>query len=161
MVTWQRTAGAVALLMFAVTAGLRAQDSAAPSNPPTKSAQPTSQSQQEQGSPAPTEDSQRIRVGGKVEAAALVHQVTPVYPQLAKQAHISGTVVLHCIIAKDGSVRQLEYVSGPPLLLKSAMDAVRQWVYKPTLVNGKPKEVDTTVTVVFTLGDDPKNSTTG
>ncbi len=161
MVTWQRTAGAVALLMFAATAGVRAQDSAAPSNPTANSAQPASPPQQEQGSPAPTEDSQRIRVGGKVEAAALVHQVAPIYPQLAKQAHISGTVVLHCVIAKDGSVQQLEYVSGPPLLLKSAMDAVRQWVYKPTLVNGKAREVDTTVTVVFTLGDDGKNPSTG
>ena len=109
----------------------------------------------------PTDDSQRIRVGGKVEAAALVHQVAPIYPQLAKQAHISGTVVLHCVIAKDGSVQQLEYVSGPPLLLKSAMDAVRQWVYKPTLVNGKAREVDTTVTVVFTLGDDGEESNHG
>jgi TonB family protein len=76
----------------------------------------------------------------------------PVYPPIAKQAHISGTIVLHCIIGKDGSVQQLEFVSGPPLLMKSAMDAVRQWTYQPTSLNGKPVEVDTTVSVVFTLG---------
>jgi len=83
----------------------------------------------------------------------------PIYPQLAKEAHISGTVVLHCVIGKDGAVTQLEYVSGPPLLMKSAMDAVREWVYKPTLLNGEAVEVDTTVTVVFELGGAPPKAT--
>jgi TonB family protein len=84
----------------------------------------------------------------------------PVYPVVAKQAHVSGTVVLHCIIGKDGSVQALEYVSGPPLLMKSAMDAVRQWTYQPTLLNGEAVEVDTTVSVVFTLSGNTSNSTT-
>jgi protein TonB len=61
-------------------------------------------------------------------------------------------VVLHAVIAKDGSVEDLQYVSGPPLLMKSAMDAVRQWRYQPTQLNGDPVEVDTTISVVFTLG---------
>ena len=60
-------------------------------------------------------------------------------------------MILHAIIAKDGSVQELTYVSGPALLMRSAMDAVRQWRYQPTLLNGEPVEVDTTISVVFTL----------
>jgi TonB family protein len=82
----------------------------------------------------------------------LIRQVEPVYPQVAKSAHVSGTVVLHCIIGKDGTVRYVQYVSGPPLLMKSAMDAVRQWKYQPTIINGKNVQVETSVPVVFTLG---------
>lgn len=95
---------------------------------------------------------QRIRVGGNVQAAALTRQVQPVYPQIARTAHIQGTVMLHAIIAKDGTIQELTYVSGPALLMRAAMDAVRQWRYKPTLLNGEPVEVDTTIQVVFTLG---------
>jgi len=94
----------------------------------------------------------RIRVGGNVQSAALVRQVQPVYPQIARTAHISGTVILHAIIAKDGTIQELQYISGPPLLMRAAMDAVREWRYKPTLLNGEPVEVDTTISVVFTLG---------
>jgi protein TonB len=74
------------------------------------------------------------------------------YPPLAKQARISGSVLLHAIIEKDGSVIQLEVISGHPLLVQAALDAVRQWRYQPTLLNGEPVQVDTTVTVVFSLG---------
>lgn len=95
---------------------------------------------------------QRIRVGGNVQAASLTRQIQPVYPQIARTAHIQGTVILHAIIAKDGSIQELTYVSGPALLMRAAMDAVRQWRYKPTLLNGEPVEVDTTIQVVFTLG---------
>jgi len=102
--------------------------------------------------PPPKATPSRIRVGGNVQAASLVHQMMPVYPPIAKTAHISGTVILHAIIGKDGTVQNLEYVSGPPLLMKSAMDAVRQWRYKPTMLNGEPVEVDTTISVVFSLG---------
>lgn len=102
--------------------------------------------------PPPKAAPQRIRVGGNVAAAKLIRQVTPVYPTIAKTAHISGTVVLHAIIAKDGTIQELTYVSGPPLLMRNAMDAVRQWRYNPTLLNGEPVEVDTTISVVFTLG---------
>jgi periplasmic protein TonB len=102
--------------------------------------------------PPPPKSNKPLRVGGAVIAANLIRQVTPVYPPIAKTAHISGTVVLHAIISKDGTIEQLEYISGPPLLMKNAMDAVRQWRYRPTMLNGEPVEVDTTVSVVFTLG---------
>src|SRR5580658_7637348 len=102
--------------------------------------------------PPPKATPSRIRVGGNVAAAKLVRQVTPLYPPIAKTAHISGTVMLHAVIAKDGTIQELTYVSGPPLLMKNAMDAVRQWRYSPTLLNGEPVEVDTTISVVFTLG---------
>jgi periplasmic protein TonB len=95
---------------------------------------------------------QRIRVGGNVEAGARVNNITPEYPAIAKLAHISGAVVLHAVIAKDGTIEQLEYVSGPPMLVKSAMDAVRQWRYKPYLLNGDPVEVETTIDVDFNFG---------
>jgi periplasmic protein TonB len=95
---------------------------------------------------------QRIRIGGNVQQAKIARMVQPIYPAIAKTAHIQGTVVLHAIIAKDGTVQELQYISGPPLLMKSAMDAVRQWRYQPTLLNGEPVEVDTTISVIFTLG---------
>jgi TonB family protein len=149
---------AFALVIFAA-ARARAQDPGAPSTPTANSAQPASLPTQESASQTLAGHPQRIRVGVNVAAAALIHQVVPVYPQLAKQAHISGTVTLHCIIGKDGSVEQVEYISGPPLLMKSAIDAVREWTYRPTLLNGEAVEVDTTVSVVFTLQDNPMHST--
>ena len=102
--------------------------------------------------PPPPKAKGPVRVGGNVIAANLLRQVQPIYPPIAKTAHISGTVVLHAIISKDGTIEQLGYISGPPLLMKNAMDAVRQWRYRPTMLNGEPVEVDTTVSVVFTLG---------
>jgi periplasmic protein TonB len=106
------------------------------------------------GAPPPPKPAtpQRIRVGGSVQAAKMLRQTPPVYPQIAKTAHVSGTVVLHAVIAKDGTVQELTYVSGPPLLMKAAMDAVRDWRYTPTTLNGDPVEVDTTISVVFQLG---------
>ncbi len=105
----------------------------------------------------PPPEATRIRVGGNVAAAKITHQVTPVYPEAAKAARVSGTIILHCVIAKDGSIMQLTYVSGPPLLLQAAMDAVHQWTYQPTLFKGKPVEVDTTISVVFVLGGTPSD----
>ena len=101
--------------------------------------------------PPPKPVQQRIRQGGSVQAALLVNKVQPVYPPLARQTRISGTVRLHAIIAKNGSVEQLEVMSGHPLLVRAAMDAVQQWKYKPTLLNGDPVEVDTTIDVIFSL----------
>lgn len=101
---------------------------------------------------APPKPVERIRVGGNVQAASLIRQVTPVYPPIARTAHIQGTVVLHAIIAKDGTVKELEYISGPPLLMHAAMDAVREWRYKPTLLNTQPVEVETTISVIFNIG---------
>src|SRR5271154_4432909 len=101
--------------------------------------------------PPPKATPTRIKVGGNVQSASLLRQVQPIYPQIAKTAHVQGTVILHAIIAKDGSIQELQYISGPALLMRSAMDAVHQWKYQPTLLNGEPVEVDTTISVVFTL----------
>jgi protein TonB len=95
---------------------------------------------------------QRVTVGGQVQAAKLINKVPPQYPEVAKSAHVTGTVVLHAVISKNGGIEQLQLVSGPPLLAKAAMDAVGQWRYQPTVLNGQPVEVDTTVDVVFSLG---------
>ncbi|MGP8243366.1 MAG: energy transducer TonB [Bryobacteraceae bacterium] len=94
---------------------------------------------------------QRIRVGGNVQAANLINQVRPIYPPLAKQARISGVVELSAIIGKDGRVQDLKVVRGHPLLVQAALDAVKNWVYRPTLLNGEPVEVSTTIDVNFTL----------
>jgi len=101
--------------------------------------------------PPPKPTASRIKVGGNVSAARLLNKISPVYPPLARQTRISGTVRLHAIIAKDGTVQQLEILSGHPLLVQAALDAVRQWRYQPTLLNGEPVEVDTTVDVIFSL----------
>jgi len=102
--------------------------------------------------PPPKATPARIKVGGQVQQANLLHQVLPVYPAIAKTAHVSGTVRLRAVIAKDGSIQELQYVSGPALLMRSAMDAVHEWKYKPTMLNGEAVEVDTTIDVVFSLG---------
>jgi protein TonB len=93
----------------------------------------------------------RIRVGGNVQAANLIRKVIPVYPPLAKQARIQGTVRFQAIIGKDGTIQNLQLVSGHPLLVANAQQAVSQWVYRPTLLNGEPVEVVTTIDVNFTL----------
>jgi protein TonB len=84
-------------------------------------------------------------------------KVNPVYPPEAKANGVSGTVVLMAVIGKDGAVKSLNAVSGPPVLAAAAMDAVRQWTYKPYLLNGNPVEVDTTITVNFNLNRPPQH----
>jgi TonB family protein len=93
----------------------------------------------------------RIRVGGNVQSTKLVFQPKPMYPPLAKQGRIQGTVQLHAVIGKDGAVQDLSVISGHPLLVGSALEAVRQWVYQPTLLNGSPTEVETEIDVNYTL----------
>ena len=95
----------------------------------------------------------RIRVGGQVEEAKLIFHPTPEYPQLAKMARIQGTVKLEAIISKDGTIQDLKVLSGHPLLVQNALEAVRQWRYQPTLLNGEPVEVVTEIDVNFTLGE--------
>jgi protein TonB len=102
--------------------------------------------------PPPKETPQRIRVGGQVQQAKAIYQPKPVYPALAKSARVQGVVRLQAIIAKDGTIQELQVISGPQLLVPAALDAVRQWRYQPTLLNGEPVEVITTIDVVFTLG---------
>jgi len=94
---------------------------------------------------------QRIRVGGNVQQANLIRKVQPVYPPLAKQARISGTVRFTAIIGRDGSIQNLTMISGHPLLVPAAQEAVKQWLYRPTLLNGEPVEVITQIDVNFTL----------
>jgi protein TonB len=104
------------------------------------------------GAPPPPKPTQtRIRQGGNVTAAKLVNKVQPLYPPLARQTRISGTVRLHAIIGKNGQVEQLEVISGHPLLVQAALDAVKQWRYQATTLNGEPVEVDTTIDVIFSL----------
>jgi len=93
-----------------------------------------------------------VKVGGNVQSAKLIKHPTPLYPAIAKSARIQGTVVLQAIIGKDGTVQNLKMVSAAsPLLVQSAMDAVKQWVYQPTLLNNEPVDVITEITVNFTL----------
>jgi periplasmic protein TonB len=94
-----------------------------------------------------------IRVGGTVQMAKLIRMVRPEYPLLAKTARISGVVHLIGIIAKDGTIRNLQLVDGHPWLARAAMQAVAQWVYKPTLLNGEPVEVIAPIEISFTLGN--------
>ena len=102
-------------------------------------------------SPAPPAAPNTIRVGGNVQERNLIKRVDPVYPALAIQAKIQGVVRFNVIVAKDGTVRNLQLVSGHPLLIPAAQEAVRQWAYRPTLLNGAPVEVQTSVDVNFAL----------
>ena len=94
------------------------------------------------------------RVGGQVQAPRLIHQVQPVYPPLARQARIQGDVIIDSVIDAQGRVTQMKVVSGSPLLVESAIHALQQWRYQPTLLNGQPVAVDMLVTVHFALGQD-------
>lgn len=86
-------------------------------------------------------------------AGQIVSKTDPVYPEIARAAGVSGAVVLHAIIGTDGTVQNLQVISGPEMLRASAIDAVRHWVYKPYLLNGEPTEVDTTITVNYNLAE--------
>jgi periplasmic protein TonB len=93
----------------------------------------------------------RIRVGGQVENAKQIFAPAPEYPQIAKMARVQGVVRLAAIISENGTIQDLKLISGPPLLVKAAMDAVSRWRYQPTLLNGDPVQVDTEIDVNFTL----------
>ena len=94
---------------------------------------------------------QSIRVGGNVQNANLISKVDPLYPPLARQARIQGTVRFNTTIGIDGHVQNLQLVSGHPLLAAAATQAAQQWIYKPTLLNGNPVPVITTIDINFTL----------
>lgn len=98
--------------------------------------------------PTPSAPS-RIRVGGNVQSANLIRKTEPQYPEAARTAGITGDVHLSIIIGRDGIIQKVQVISGPPLLVQAALKAVETWLYKPTLLNGSPVEVDTTVTVSF------------
>jgi periplasmic protein TonB len=94
---------------------------------------------------------QRVRVSQGVSQGLLVRKVNPNYPPLARQARIQGQVVLQAEISKDGSIENLRLVSGHPMLAPAAIEAVKQWKYKPYFLNGEPVEVETQITVIFSL----------
>ncbi len=94
-----------------------------------------------------------VRISESVSQGLLISQVPPVYPALARQARIQGTVVLQGIISKDGMMESLELISGHPMLAPSAIEAVKQWRYKPYYLNGEPVKVETTINVNFILSD--------
>jgi periplasmic protein TonB len=92
-----------------------------------------------------------VVVGGAVQSAKLIKQIVPAYPPTARQLRISGTVHLLGIIAKDGTIQRLQVLSGHPLLRQAALDAVSQWIYRPTILNGQAVEVEAPIDVIFTL----------
>ncbi|MGH6630412.1 MAG: energy transducer TonB, partial [Burkholderiales bacterium] len=94
-----------------------------------------------------------IRVGGQVEAARAICQPAPEYPPLAKMARIQGVVRLDAVISVDGTIQNLKLISGHPLLVRAALEAVARWRYQPTLLNGEPVEVLTEIDVNFHLAD--------
>ena len=96
-------------------------------------------------------EDQVIRIGGNVQQANLMSKVTPVYPPQAKQDRVQGTVQLQVVIDKEGHVAEVSVLAGPDVLVASAVEAVKQWVYRPTLLNGEPVKVQTTVDVNYTL----------
>jgi protein TonB len=94
----------------------------------------------------------------QVQQQRLIHRVRPVYPQLAKQAHIQGTVRLAALIDENGTVDRLRLISGHPFLVKAAFDAVKQWRYRPATYHGAPEAVVTVISVTFSLGNDAPGS---
>lgn len=98
---------------------------------------------------APSMPTPRIRVSSGVAQGQLIHQVAPIYPAQAKLAQINGTVVVQAVVGKDGSVTKVKALRGPPILIQSALEAVRQWRYKPFAVNGEPAEADVEISLKF------------
>ncbi len=94
----------------------------------------------------------RVQRPGAVQAASLIHQVTPIYPTIAKQNGVQGNVIFDVVIGKDGTVQDMDLIQGQCYLAEAASDAVKQWRYSPLLLNGEPTEVRTEITVVFQLG---------
>jgi TonB family protein len=95
----------------------------------------------------------RIRVSSAVEQGMMLHRENPVYPSAAKQAKVQGSVILKAVISKEGTIEDLQVISGDPLLSGAAIDAVKQWRYRPYILNGDPVEVDTQIIVNFTLSE--------
>jgi len=93
-----------------------------------------------------------VRVSSGTIAGMAISKPDPIYPPIAKAAHVQGAVILHAIISKQGTIENLVIVSGPPMLANAARDAVMRWRYKPYLLNGEPVEVETSITVNFTFG---------
>jgi protein TonB len=95
----------------------------------------------------------KVHLPSSIMTGSLLDKITPQYPAIAREAHVQGTVVLQATISKTGAIENLRVLSGPPLLQQAALDAVRVWRYKPYQLNGEPVAVETTVDVVFSLGN--------
>src|ERR1039457_6818472 len=104
---------------------------------------------------------QRIRISQGVIKGLCIHRVEPTYPPLARSARVQGDVVLSAVIDSNGQIQNLVLVSGHPMLVPAAITAVKQWRYKPFLLNGQPVEVETTITVIFTLSSCSGNGAVG
>lgn len=102
--------------------------------------------------PPPAPPTRPVLISGGVSQGLLIQQVRPAYPALAIAARVQGPVILTAIISRGGTIENLRLVSGHPMLVQAAVDAVRQWRYRPYLLNGAPVEVETQITVNFTLG---------
>lgn len=100
---------------------------------------------------APAGPKKPVRVGGRIRAPKPVYQPAPTYPVIARQARITGVVVIDCVLDEQGNVEEMKVVSGPPLLYQAAMDAVKRWRYEPTLLNDTPISVQMIVNVTFQL----------
>jgi protein TonB len=137
-IAWDGPVGSQVIPNFGAT--FSPANLAATTAPPTKAVMTT---------PKPV--AKPVQVGGDVQAAKLIRKVVPVYPRTAVIARISGTVRLQGIIGRDGTIQQLQVVSGHPLLTGAALAAVRQWLYRPTLLNGEPVEVIAPIDVNFLL----------
>jgi TonB family protein len=98
-----------------------------------------------------TKTPKQLSVPSAVMSRNLTNKAVPIYPPAAKKAKVQGTVVLGAVIGRDGNIKSLRVISGPSELQQSALDAVRQWTYKPYLLNGDPVEVETTVNIVYSL----------
>jgi|ERR1022692_4307 protein TonB len=131
----------VVFIALGVGSGLAAGRSQDQANPPAV----------QSGAAQRPELPQRVRVSQGVSTGLIVKKVQPRYPEKARQNRIQGTVVLHALISKEGDVVDLSAVSADPLLVKSAVKAVKQWKYKPYLLQGNPVEVDTQILVNFAL----------
>ncbi len=115
--------------------------------PANKPAPPSGSPSSDESNPALS----RLQIGGNVQSAKLLNRIQPIYPEIARREHLQGTVLLHALIAKDGSVRKLYVLKGSCSLAESAVDAVSKWRYTPTLLMGNPVEVDTQIQVIFML----------
>ena len=139
MLEWAGNPGALSSAATVPGLGLNVISQAPPPKPPAPKAD------------KPIAPREPVRVSSGVQQANLIYAPKPAYPQLAKSARVQGTIKLQAIIAVDGSIKNLRVMSGPPLLVNAAIDAVRRWQYKPTMLNGSPVEVITEIDVNFTL----------
>ncbi|HWF06503.1 MAG TPA: energy transducer TonB [Candidatus Angelobacter sp.] len=138
---------------FMLVAGLALAQTDQPAKPdqakPAPSPQAEQQAKPDQTQPAQPPKPIRIRISSGIASSLKIKDVTPIYPDAAKQKGIEGDVILVATINTDGTVENLRVVQGNPILTVSALDAVRQWKYKPYILNGKPAEAETTIKIQF------------